>query len=237
MLYTVTTPECVKSTYHEVGDTEKFITSLKEEHPNVELAKGDLWTLDWTPTGYARNQYIILKRVTDEDLEIMRKILKPNFQIFHIRTHKIDVTGYIDTENQEIYLSDEYRKLQNLRDYYSEDRTLQSLSRLLWVYRTNLKTLVLEKNWETFHYADLTDWGVKDPKIDVEYEVLKSNIPANIKSNPEKLIITFKDKVFVDCNYMVIKTKQIIEDEKFIIFDNAKIIKDMVNKLYIMGDD
>lgn len=230
MLYAITTPQCVKSTYNNVDDVEEFIKNIKKQHPNVSLGKVDLWVLDWTPTGYSRNEYIILKGVTTEDLMTIRKILNPNYRIFKIRSSNTELVGYIDIIDNEVYLTDEHNRLQNIRTYYSDNEDYDSLRNICWEYRSNLKELVLKHNRISFHFGELFDWGVKDPKVDVEYQVIKSNLPSTIIGNPNnKMIIKFKNKVFVNCNHMSIKTDTIVENEKYLLIgDNIKINKYMV---------
>ena len=76
MKYTSTTPEMVWSKKYECGDTEEFIQKIKQQHPNVQLRKADNYVLDWTKPGYVRGEYIILFNLTDDDLNIIRKVLE-----------------------------------------------------------------------------------------------------------------------------------------------------------------
>lgn len=67
-------------------------------------------------------------------------------------------------------------------------------------------------------------------KVDVEYEVIKSNLPSTIIGNPNnKMVVKFKNEVFINCNHLIIKTDTIVENEKYLsIGDNIKINKDKV---------
>ena len=75
MKYAVTTPQCVDSKYHQVDDVKKFIENVKSQHPNVVLGKVDLWILDWTKPRHVRGESIVLKDVTNDDIDTMKDVL------------------------------------------------------------------------------------------------------------------------------------------------------------------
>ena len=236
MKYAHTTPESVCSKYADCGDTKEFIKTVLEYYPNVRLGKADLWTLDWTRNGYARNEYIILKDVSDDDLHIMRTTINPDLLPFEVLFRdEGSVKGYVDKSDGEIWIIGEERVLGTIfhKHHFEYDVDANHfINRTLLKYRSNLKEYVLKGN-RRFKINELFHWGTIDPLIDVRRKLDESNFPMEFVEHDNGWSCFFKETRDIEINFVKMQTGAIVKLNGCIYIENNMIDEHMISRVVL----
>ncbi len=230
------TPETVDNKFTKVENVEEYISSMKEEHPNLRLCKYDMWSLRWNKEGYQCNDYILLS-LSFEELDKVRKVLNPNLKMFQVTSQKVKVEGYIDTSKKTIKFVSDDGFLENVFDFHSENEDKNSLMEVCKNYRTNLRYLLFQKKRTNISFGELFGWGIKDSPVDLfgklkEYfliitddEKYISGDDAHFSAFTDEHIFNKNDYILLKVNGCVLKAANIqkIREDITISYNNVDV--------------